>query len=180
MQPMQVKTWSEYKILLQQKALLVQYSETVETYDLVAPEMSELLWLYTLSRDGGPDVVDFETNYKPTANAPVFIGEDIVVNAFALRDTSNHFSIVSDNRGAIPKTILIQNELNQPVVLQLEGDREPTFANVVAVGSSFTVAPVTDSYATISDYLPYLRLRYSSAVAPVSGALSVFMEKVRA
>jgi hypothetical protein len=71
MQIMDLTSWTDYKALVSSKALLLQYSDKGDYYDIYAPEDSSFLWHFALPKDGGSDVTDFETNYKPTANAPL-------------------------------------------------------------------------------------------------------------
>jgi len=69
MQNMELSTWGGLTNLINSKVLTVQYTEMPDRYDIYAPEAATFLWHITLLRDAGPDVTDFETNYKPTANS---------------------------------------------------------------------------------------------------------------
>jgi hypothetical protein len=71
MKEIQSLTWTDYKALIATKKLLIQYSENQNAYDLFAPEGQMFLWSYSIAKDGGADQTDFETNFKPTANAPL-------------------------------------------------------------------------------------------------------------
>lgn len=107
----------------------------------------------------------------------VFV-EDQMFNALAIRDTNNHNSAVFDLRHFTPKTLIVENGLNQQVDLQLEGGREVTLAAKFNVGSVINVAATTNDYATLSDAIPFVRLVASCATAPTTGTLTVYMEKV--
>lgn len=72
MESLYIDTWAGFKSLIATKALLIQYSNlSGGSYDLYAPEGGVFMWRYKLTCDGGADQIDFETNYKPTANAPI-------------------------------------------------------------------------------------------------------------
>ena len=66
--------------------------------------------------------------------------EDKVFNALAIRDTNDHNSTSSENRGFIPKTVIVWNGLDQLVTCQVQGDIEDGFSNPINVGDSFNVA----------------------------------------
>jgi len=68
---MDIALWSDFKSLVTSKALMIQYSDLGDKYDIYAPEAQTFLWHTFLSKDGGTDVTDFETNYKAKANAPL-------------------------------------------------------------------------------------------------------------
>jgi hypothetical protein len=71
MNKMDIALWSDFKSLIASKALMIQYSDLGDKYDIYAPEAQTFLWHTFLSKDGGTDVTDFETNYKAKANAPL-------------------------------------------------------------------------------------------------------------
>lgn len=70
MQTMEITSWSDFKALVTAKGLLIQYTQVDNYYSIYAPE-SPFLWHISLIQDGGSDQIDFETNYKSTANAPL-------------------------------------------------------------------------------------------------------------
>lgn len=107
----------------------------------------------------------------------VVVGEDKIFDALAITDTSNHDSSISDNRFFIPRTILIENTLNQSVTITVQGSRYADFTRFVTVGNGFVVPSGGDAYATIADYLPFLRLRANCIVAPASGSLTAYVLK---
>jgi len=104
--------------------------------------------------------------------------EEKVIDALAVRDTSNHNSSVSENKGFIPKSIIVHNGLNQQVSIQVEGSIDDTFNNPLTVGNSFNVAAGEDDYDTLTDYLPFLRAVISCTVAPTTGTVTVYLAKV--
>lgn len=68
---MPINSWSAYKATtLASKALLLQYTESANSYDIFAAE-NMFVWNISLSKDGGSDVVDFETNFKAGCNKPI-------------------------------------------------------------------------------------------------------------
>jgi len=68
-----LQSWSAFKTLVGAKKLLMQYVEESGSYVIRAPEASTLLWAYQMPSTDTADVSDFETNFKPTANAPIEI-----------------------------------------------------------------------------------------------------------
>jgi hypothetical protein len=108
----------------------------------------------------------------------VLSNEDKVINALAIRNTSNHTSTVAEEKGYIPKTIIVHNGLNQTVSVQLQGSIDDTFNNPLTVGNAFNVSASEDDYATLTDYLPYLRVVASCSIAPTTGTLTVYLAKV--
>jgi hypothetical protein len=174
-------TWTELKELQASKGVPLQYKDMNNDYVIWFVEGGFTYTAYIQKTSpAGTDQSDFETNYKDDANKPVNIGEDCVIDALAIRDTSAHSSLVSDNRGAIPKTIVIYNNTNQSVSVQLQGDRDEEFDGPMNMGSPFTIASSTHDYATISDYLPYLRVMVTATSSPSSGTLSAYILRVMA
>jgi len=103
---------------------------------------------------------------------------DKVFDALAIRDTSNHNSVVSDNRGFTPKTIAVCNKLNQTVSFQLQGCFDNTFTEVFNIGSSWDITASTNGYQNTETYFPFFRLVASCSASPTTGTLTVFMLKV--
>ena len=69
MRELTTASWAEYKAtVIDKKNLKINYQERANAYDIFAQE-GLFLWSYTIVKDGKADVVDFETNVKPTANA---------------------------------------------------------------------------------------------------------------
>src|SRR5690349_12185197 len=64
--------YSTFWSLVSSKALLPQYSETVDTYYLFAIE-SAISWEVSVIKDGGANQQDFETNHKAGCNFPLKI-----------------------------------------------------------------------------------------------------------
>lgn len=64
-------TWSYLKSFIESRNVSIQYVETDSSYDLVASDDYFVLstWLSKNPSDT-TDLLDFETNYKPTANKP--------------------------------------------------------------------------------------------------------------
>lgn len=103
--------------------------------------------------------------------AEAFLSEEI-------RDTNSHNSSVIENIGYSVKTIIIENHLNQEVSFQCQGSRNG-LANWFEVGNGFNVSANTDIYQTCDAYFPYMRLTAQPSIAPTTGDLSVFFERIR-
>ena len=77
------------------------------------------------------------------------------------------------------KEIVFENTLNQIVSCQVQSSRESTFAVPHNVGSPISVAATSGAeYATLTDYVLYLRVVATCAVQPASGSLNVYVEKL--
>jgi len=186
MKEMEVSSWSEFKSLLTSKQLLIQYSGNTRGYDLYASEAGVFIWHIWIPKDSGSDISDFETNFKPTANAPMMIngvpvtapnvGETALFNAEAIRDTAAHNSASSTNTGYRVKTIIVNNGLNQTVTIQCQGSRDGT--NWINIGGTWDVVATTWTYQSCDTYFPYMRAIATCSVAPATGTLSFWLEKV--
>jgi len=107
----------------------------------------------------------------------IITGVDEVFSAKAIRDTSNHDSTVSNNTKFAPKTVFIENGLNQTVTFQMQGAIKEDFIVFVNIGGTFNVTATTNDYQTTGDYFPFVRARASCATAPTTGALTVSILK---
>ena len=185
MQIMSVNSWSDYKTLVTNKTLLMQYSDDGNTYNIFAPEAQTFLWNISLLK-GTSDATDFENNYKSAANAPMMLlGQSVVtplfeesniLNALAIRDTVSHTSSSSAGLGYLVKTVVYSNLLNQDVVIQLQASRDDsTYFNV---GASWTATAGTTGWQSTDDYFPFMRCTAICSVSPSSGTLSVWLEKM--
>ena len=103
--------------------------------------------------------------------------ENKIIDALSIRDTSGHDSVVDESKGYIPKSLVVQNNLNQQVSCLLEGDIDESFSNPMIV-NTFVVAANTDDYDVLTDYLPFFRVTATCSVAPTTGALTVYIAKV--
>ena len=173
-------TWTDIKILSDNKGFGLQYVTAGTDYVIwFVEDIIKYTAIIQITSPAGSDQTDFENNYKANANKPVFIGEDEVISALAIRDTADHTSTVSDSRGAIPKTVVIYNETDEDIQVQLQGDRDEDFDEAMNIGTSFTVIASTHDYATISDYMPYLRVVITAGTAPTTGTVSAYLLRVR-
>lgn len=185
MQIMEVDTWANFKTLVTSKILLMQYSDAGSNYEIFAPEAQTFLWHISLVK-GSSDATDFDNNYKAAANAPMMmngaivespnVSEAVLFNAVAIRDTAAHNSTASTNTGYRVKTIIVSNGLNQIVSMQCQGSRDGT--NWINIGSSWDVAAGANIYQSCDTYFPYMRAVATCAVAPSTGTLSMWLEKV--
>lgn len=185
MQLMNVNSWSDFKTLVTNKVLLMQYSDNGISYEIFAPEATVFLWTTSLVK-GSSDATDFENNYKSAANAPMMIngapveapnvGETALFDTESIRDTNAHNSTSSSNRGYRVKTVIVNNGLNQIVTMQCQGSRDDT--NWINIGGTWDVAATTLTYQSCDTYFPYMRAVATCSVAPSSGTLSMWLEKV--
>jgi hypothetical protein len=182
---MEVTTWNGMTTLIANKILPIQYSDLTDRYDIFAPESQTFLWHISILK-GGADATDFETSYKPTANAPMMINGALPVSPDvkesqlftdeAIRDTAAHNSVVEANSGYRYKTIIIENGLNQIVSIQFQGSRNGS--TWILTGGPWDIAASANDYASCSTYFPFMRCVATCAVAPASGVLNVYLEKM--
>ena len=103
--------------------------------------------------------------------------EDIMFDAEAIRDTSSHTSVSVNSHEMPVKTIIVNNDLNQTATLQMQGSRDN--ASWFNIGSTWDVSANTWAYQTCDTFFPYGRIIVICSVAPASGGLSAWCEKVR-
>jgi len=70
------KTWTEFKTLLADKKLKIQYADTLRFYKVWATEGGSVIYRCDVAKDSGTEQTDFETNYEPTANAALQINDE--------------------------------------------------------------------------------------------------------
>jgi len=102
--------------------------------------------------------------------------ESVMFDALEIRDTSAHYTAGIPAQELPVKTLIINNGLDQTVNLQMQASRDNT--NWFNVGSAFDAASGW-SYQTCETFFPYGRLIATCAVAPTTGSLSAWCEKVR-
>ena len=93
-----------------------------------------------------------------------------------IRDTAVNNSPSINNVDHTPETIIVDNALNQTVTIQLQASRDET--KWFNVGSSFNVSASTITYQSTNDYFPYLRIQAQCSIAPTTGDLSVWIERL--
>jgi len=75
-------------------------------------------------------------------------------------------------------TLYINNQLNQPVTVQVKGNITNSASGLVDIGSSFTVSASTADAKTLSPdtcgFLPYITVSLSCSTAPTSGSVSIY------
>jgi hypothetical protein len=71
MQVMTLQSWTEMKSLVSTKQLLLQFVENAGSYELAASEGQSFIWSYSMSKENTSEILDFETNFKAKANAPL-------------------------------------------------------------------------------------------------------------
>jgi glutamate synthase domain-containing protein 3 len=107
----------------------------------------------------------------------IITGNDEVFGAEAIRDTNDHDSIVSDNTKFAPKTVFVENGLDQTVTIQMQGAAIEDFSEFVDIGNSFNVSATSNDYQTITDYFPFVRARATCSTSPTTGGLTVCILK---
>jgi len=178
-------SWTEFKSIVGDKGLMMQYVDfgVGKQYRLWAEEGGVIYNLYldhTTTPGTGSDEKDFTDNYKADANQPIYLGEDQVMTDLEIRDTDDHLSSITDNRGYVPKTILVENTLDVDLKLCIGGSRYDDFTvGIAACGGEQTINAGENAYFTISDYFPYMMVRVHCDTAPTSGDVNVFFERVK-
>jgi len=108
-------------------------------------------------------------------------GEDEVMTAEAIRDTNDHYSSVSDNRGFVPKTVYVENDLDVDVLICVGGSRHSDFTTgVPSCGGEQTITAGETDYLTLTDYFPYMKIKVRCASAPTTGDVTVTILRVKA
>lgn len=74
---LQLTDWESYKALIANKGLALQYVEHQKRYELYAGEASMYMWRYNIGKDGGAEQVDFEANYKSSANTNIAVATEV-------------------------------------------------------------------------------------------------------
>jgi hypothetical protein len=109
-------------------------------------------------------------------SGPVPVEETQIFNNLAIRDTNTATSVSSNNIGYRVKTLIITNTLDQAVTKQCQGSRDNS--NWFNIGDSFTVSSGATIYQTCETYFPYVRAQASCSVAPTTGSLNMWIEKM--
>ena len=100
-----------------------------------------------------------------------------IISALAIRDTSNHDSIIDDSRSFTPQTIAVANGLNQTVTCQLQGSPLEDFSVIFDIGSTFDVTATTNGYQTVNAKFLFFRLRVSCSTSPTTGTVIAYIIK---
>jgi len=109
------KTWTEMKTLLSERKLRLQYNEKNNKYDVFATD-AHIVYFTELWKDvsvvkgidieqNNSDLLDFETNYKETANSPITPlsddGKTVVRAESRPLDTTTYFTMAGDSENNI-------------------------------------------------------------------------------
>ena len=177
-----VESWSDFKTLLSNKAGKIQYVTIGTDYVIwFIEDAMRYNYVIPITTPASSDQEDFEDNYKDNANQPILQGEEQVMTDLEIRDTDDHYSSVTDNRGYIPKTIYIENTLDQDIQVCVGGSRYSDFSSgVPTCGGEQTITAGETDYLTITDYFPYMKIKVSCTTAPTSGDVSVWVLRVKA
>jgi len=113
----EVATWLEFTTLASSRHINMQYVELADRYEIYLPEEEEILFHICLLKDAGPDVTDFETNYKPNANEALPKESSEVTQLSIWYDLSQGVSqlsqIISNTGSTINYTSLLSQEVTQ-------------------------------------------------------------------
>lgn len=105
------KTWAEIKTLLSQRKLRLQYNENKNRYYIFAVD-AHIVYFTELWKDisaikgididqNNSDILDFETNYKASANSPITPlsddGKTVVRAESRPLDTTTYFTMAGDS-----------------------------------------------------------------------------------
>jgi hypothetical protein len=109
--------------------------------------------------------------------------EDHILTALAITDTANHLSLISDCHGYKSKTLFYTWTLNQAGTLQITGSRDGV--NFVNLGAAQAVSAATGPGAVdagvvsqLGLYYPFLQIVAKATVAPTSGTLDLWLDKL--
>jgi hypothetical protein len=103
-------SWTSFKVYLAEKSGLIQYVQFPAYYEIYFFEAS-FRYVVSIYMDGGADQVDFETNFKPSANAPVPLPVTITGDPFFLSENIAEWGGVATSLGqkvsasSVPVTI---------------------------------------------------------------------------
>lgn len=190
MQLMAIDTWSNYKTLINNKELEMQYNEFGDRYDIFASE-SPFLWVITLLKNTS-DATDFENNYKSNCNKQVH--QVIHISGFRRYDSGaeNLYRYSVKDTATANDTKTIDKKFTEPVYLyggiyEIVGNANDgdyleiqviDIDNVLGYGTNFVLATfVEKEYINIErkyneitsedgDLIPtgvYLRVKYTAA-----------------
>jgi len=112
----------------------------------------------------------------PLPSTPIDVEETTIFNGLEIRDTDDHTSAVSTNIGYRVKTLIVTNTMDQLVNKQCQASRDNS--NWFDIGDPFEVAAGATIYQSCETYFPYVRAIASCAVAPTTGTLSMWVEKM--
>lgn len=131
MEPIVVTSWAALKLLAVTKQLGLQYVEFATKYEVFLTE-GMLVWNIQITKDGGDDVLDFESTYKARSNKPsFFLGQ--FRNQYR-NLTGNGTTVVKSGNGVIRGMSINHNTTGGDIILY-----DNTAASGTKIGS-FSVA----------------------------------------
>jgi len=104
--------------------------------------------------------------------------EQLAFENESIRDTSDHWSILLDNRGYRYKTIIVENSLNQNIIIECWASRNADFSNSFQVGDDWPVNSSTNTFQICDNYFPYMKLKVTCSIAPNSGNLTIAVASI--
>ncbi len=101
--------------------------------------------------------------------------EEQVFTDKAIRDTSNHFSVVVDSKRFLKKSAIIHNGLNVDVDIRWQGSIDVGFTKPMSLEPLVTVSAGTEKLITTDDLIPFMRLRAKCSSSPSSGDVDAWI-----
>lgn len=169
-----VLTWAALKGIAAVKQLGLNYSEFDDRYEILLSE-GTLMWATTVAKDGGADVLDFETTYKALSNKPSFLlGQfrnkyrNITGNTTVLvksgngvirgiginnNNTGGEITIYDNTAASGTKIATIQIGTPSGGLLSSSGQQSPNYVNMIAeFTTGLTVVTSSSSNNDITVY----------------------------
>lgn len=189
---MRIPLWADFKTDVIAKGFSLNFytarnpdDGSLYGYEVFAIDRT-IVWSTTVHES--TDIADFETNYKSNANKNLAYDseghtiqspkskETQIFTDVAIRDVISHTSDTVSNEGYRVKTIIISNQLNQAVTLTFQASRDSvSWFNVC---EPFTIDGTVLTFQTCETYFPYNRCLAQCTVAPTTGLLNAWCEKM--
>jgi len=132
-------------------------------------EVAEVVIANNMSTIAGSSEYLVRANYSET----------IILAGTNLTDTSFYYGDAFSIAGYREKTFIYTSLASQTTYAQLQGCRNTSFltTETFSIGSATSINSSSTEYTTLSDEIPYIRLRYNnSTAANGSGSFSAWME----
>lgn len=123
---MTVLSWSDFKTLVDQKNISIQYIEYIDFYELSLVDGSYVIGC-NLLKDAGPDQTDFEDNYKDNGNkvikqkTDIYNGTIVGTNEFVIDCTLGYGTLYAQITGTWSGTLFFEATVNGAVWFDISG-----------------------------------------------------------
>lgn len=127
-------TWEEFKSIVTANQLPLRYLDHSQDQGGVIEVLAVdngLIWKVNIAKDGGPDQVDFETNYKNVANTPLMPSITKIAGRYA-GDDFTPISVTEDGKIRVDTTVSVGS-------ISFENVANSTVASVVASVTSVMI-----------------------------------------